>query len=83
MLRDRAVAALILAVGVAASVVILCIETIIHSGPVSAEEATVLSTVLGATVGAVATYLGGAAIDRHRSSGDDEADEGGDPPASS
>ena len=79
MLRDRAIAALVLAIGVAASVVILCIETVVHSGPVSAEEATVLSTVLGATVGAVATYLGGAAVGRRHPPDDDdaEADEGG------
>jgi hypothetical protein len=51
--------ALLLAFGIAASAIIICIETILHVGPASAEEATVLSTVLGASVGAVATYLGG------------------------
>ena len=70
----RAVAAVILALGIAASAVILCIETIIHAGPVSSEEATVLSTVLGASVGAVATYLGG---------GHHEAPSGEGPPAGS
>ena len=51
--------ALLLAFGIAASAIIICIETILHVGPATAEEATVLSTVLGASVGAVATYLGG------------------------
>jgi hypothetical protein len=55
----RGIAALILAVGLAATVIILAIETIIHTGPVSTQEASLLSTVLGATVGAVAVYLGG------------------------
>lgn len=54
----RALCAVILAVGVTAAVIILCLETITHLGPVSDSEAAVLSTVLGAAVGAVATYLG-------------------------
>ena len=52
--------AIVLALGLAVAVVLLCLETILHRGPVSDSEAAVLSTVLGAAVGAVATYLGGA-----------------------
>ena len=50
--------AIVLALGLAVAVVLLCLETILHRGPVSDSEAAVLSTVLGAAVGAVATYLG-------------------------
>ena len=50
--------ALTLAVAVGASIVILAVETILHTGAISEAEATVLSTLVGAVVGAVATYLG-------------------------
>jgi hypothetical protein len=30
----------------------------VHSGPISAEESTLIATVLGAAVGALATFLG-------------------------
>ena len=61
--------AIVLALGLATAVVLLCLETILHRGPVSDTEAAVLSTVLGAAIGAIATYLGGAA--RGRNGGED------------
>lgn len=50
--------AVILAVGLTAAVVLLAVAELIHSGHVSTDEATLFATVLGATIGAVATYLG-------------------------
>jgi hypothetical protein len=57
----RGVAVLILATGLAATIVLLAVETILHSGAISTQEASLLSTTLGATVGALAVYLGGHA----------------------
>jgi hypothetical protein len=82
MKHDRAITAMILALGIALSALILCIETILHSGPVSSEEATVLSTVLGASVGAVATYLGGGRLGGGRQSRSDD-DGSNEPPTTS
>jgi hypothetical protein len=56
--RHQAVVALVLAAGVAIAVISLSIGAAFANGPVSTEEATLLSTVLGAAVGAIATYLG-------------------------
>ena len=56
-------AALVLAMGVAICVIALAVGTATQSGPISQEDATLLSTVLGAAVGAVATYLGTHAHD--------------------
>lgn len=52
------VVAVILALGLTASLVILSVAEALHEGHVSTEEATLFATVLGATIGAVATYLG-------------------------
>ena len=54
----HAAVALVLAVGVAVTVVILSLETVLHTGPISQAEATVLATIVGAIIGAVAAYLG-------------------------
>lgn len=67
----------ILAVGVAATVILLVIETMQHIGPISAQESTVLSTVLGAAIGAIATYLGGHARDGSQSTDDEGGYEKG------
>lgn len=55
-----AVVAVILALGVAISIVILSVSELSHAndGHISTEEATLLATVLGAGIGAIATYLG-------------------------
>jgi len=50
--------ALVLAVSVGATMIIISVETVLHSGAISQAESNVLSTVVGAVIGAVATYLG-------------------------
>jgi membrane protein DedA with SNARE-associated domain len=55
----RGIAALMLAVGLSATVILLAVETILHTGPISTQEASLLSTTLGAIIGALAVYLGG------------------------
>ena len=54
----HALVAVILALGAATTIVLLAVMELIRDGNVTAEEATLLSTALGAVVGAVATYLG-------------------------
>jgi hypothetical protein len=55
----HALVAIILAVGASTAIVLLAVMEVVRDGNVTAEEATLLATVLGAAVGAVATYLGG------------------------
>lgn len=50
--------AVIIAAGVAASVVIIAVAIFEAPGHLNPDEATLLSTILGAAVGAIATYLG-------------------------
>jgi len=54
----RGIAALVLALGVAIAIVAIAVGAAVHSGPISAEESTLIATVLGAAVGALATFLG-------------------------
>lgn len=56
----RSIAALILALGAAVAIVLLAWSEADHqtAGHISEAESTLLATVLGAMVGAVATYLG-------------------------
>jgi hypothetical protein len=54
----HAIVAVILAIGVAAAIVILSANELTTSGHVTGEESTLLSTVLGTAVGAIAGYLG-------------------------
>jgi NO-binding membrane sensor protein with MHYT domain len=68
----RGLAAIILAAGLSIAVVALAIGTEVTSRNLSVEEASLLSTVLGAAVGALATYMGGTAL---RSRGDDKDEE--------
>ena len=68
----RGVAALIIAFGLSATVVLLAIETILHSGSISTQESSLLSTALGAMVGAVAVFLGGHTTDGGGSVASDE-----------
>jgi hypothetical protein len=51
-------AALILALGVMVSIVIISVGAEITSTPLTTEEQTLLSTIVGAAIGAVATYIG-------------------------
>jgi hypothetical protein len=51
-----------MASGLSAAVVALAVGTEVTSRSLSMEEASLLSTVLGAAVGALATYLGGAVL---------------------
>jgi hypothetical protein len=55
----RAVVAVILALGVTLTVVLLAVEELQHPGHVSPEEAELLALSIGVSVGAVAVYLGG------------------------
>lgn len=50
--------ATILAISVGTTIVILALETVLHTGAISEAESNVLSTVIGAIIGAIATYLG-------------------------
>jgi hypothetical protein len=54
----RSLAALVLAAGVAIAVIALAVGASVHTGPISMEESTLLATVLGAAIGALATFLG-------------------------
>jgi uncharacterized membrane protein AbrB (regulator of aidB expression) len=58
MKNSHSIVAVILAVGVSITVIILAVETVLHTGSISEQESALLSTVLGAAIGAVATYLG-------------------------
>lgn len=50
--------AIILALGVSITVVILAARKLFEDGAVTQEEVTLLSTAIGGMIGAVATYLG-------------------------
>jgi hypothetical protein len=54
----RGMTALVLAVGIALAICAVAVGAAVHEGTVSAEESTLISTVLGAAVGALATFLG-------------------------
>lgn len=58
----RGLVAIVLAAGVAICVVSLSLGIAVTTGPISQEDSALLSTVLGAAIGAVATYLGGRAV---------------------
>lgn len=63
----RGLVAVVLAAGVAICVVSLSLGIAVTTGPISQEDSALLSTVLGAAIGAVATYLGGRAVTAPRS----------------
>jgi hypothetical protein len=56
----HAIVAVILAIGAASTIILLPVMELTRDGHVTEAEATLLSTALGAAIGAVATYLGGA-----------------------
>jgi hypothetical protein len=59
MLKDwGGIAAFILALGVAISITALAIGSALNGHATSELDATLLSTAIGAAVGAVATYIG-------------------------
>jgi hypothetical protein len=55
---NKTLVAVVLAGGVAAAVVVLAIGAVVSGRALSIEETAVLSAVLGAATGAVATFLG-------------------------
>lgn len=55
---DKTLVALVLAAGVAGAVIVLAVGAVVSGHSLSVEETSVLSAVLGAAVGAVATFLG-------------------------
>jgi uncharacterized membrane protein len=55
---NKTVVAVVLAGFVGLAVVVLAIGAVINGRSLSVEETAILSSVLGAAVGAVATYLG-------------------------
>jgi uncharacterized membrane protein len=55
----RGLAAVILAVGISVALVASLVGALISSRVLSQEEVALISGVVGAAVGAVATYLGG------------------------
>lgn len=57
-MRWSGLVAVIIAIGIAASLVLIAVAVFRTPGHLNPDEATLLSTILGATVGAIATYLG-------------------------
>lgn len=55
---NRTLVAVVLAGFVGVAVVVLAIGAVVNGRSLSIEETAILSSVLGAAVGAVATYLG-------------------------
>jgi hypothetical protein len=55
----RGLVAVILAAGVAATLIILAVDTARQNGHVTDAEANLLWTLTGAVIGGVAVYLGG------------------------
>lgn len=55
---QNTIVAIILALGIATSLILLSANEFTHNGHISGEEATTISTVLGAGIGSIATYLG-------------------------
>jgi hypothetical protein len=62
--RARDLVALVLAAGAAVALIVTAVGAAIHRGPISQEESSLLSTALGAAIGAAATYLGIGSHDR-------------------
>jgi len=55
----HAIVVIILAVGATTTLILLAVMELQRDGHVTDAEATLLATVLGAVIGAIATYLGG------------------------
>ncbi|MEU8570200.1 hypothetical protein AB0C51_17935 [Streptomyces pathocidini] len=65
---------MVLAMGVSVALCVSLIVVSLSKQPVSQQFAGVLSALSGATVGALATYLGGAAGEGRRRRGDEVAE---------
>jgi len=55
----HAIVVIILAIGAVTTLILLAVMELQRDGHVTDAEATLLATVLGAVIGAIATYLGG------------------------
>lgn len=55
---QNTIVAIILAIGISGSLILLSVNEFTHNGHLSEGETTTVSTVLGAGVGALATYMG-------------------------
>lgn len=63
----KGIVAVIFAVGISGSILVLAIGELFHDGHLTEPETATISTVLGVGIGALATYLG-------VSRGDDDSD---------
>lgn len=77
----RGLAVLILAFGTSLAIVVTAVGAAVHRGPISTEESTLLATVLGAAVGALATFLGLHESSSRRLEEDDRASPPPPPPS--
>jgi Mn2+/Fe2+ NRAMP family transporter len=68
-------AAFVLCLGVAISLVIVVVAAATNGRALDPSELTAISTIFGAVVGAVATYLGSHAADRQEEKPKPEPDE--------
>jgi hypothetical protein len=55
----RGLAAVILAIGVSLALVVTLVSAVVTKHTISDQESALISGVIGAAIGAVATYLGG------------------------
>ena len=58
-MNGRDAVALVLAIGAAGAVIVVAIGAAVSGRGVSLSEGALLGTIVGASVGAIATYLGG------------------------
>lgn len=61
----RGLTAVILSAGVSIALAVTLIAAVVSSHMISTEESSLISGVLGAAVGAIATYLGGGYRERN------------------
>lgn len=70
--------ALILALGVAVSMVLALAGTMLSNEPISSEKASLLSTLSGAAIGVIGTYIGAHGRQGRRASDDGTNGTNGD-----
>jgi len=71
-IAGRTIVAIIMAIGASIAIVLLVVETMLHVGSITSQESTVISTTLGAIIGALAVFLGA-----HQANGGSNADQQG------